>query len=324
MSREPPQIPIKPPRLEPGDTIGVVAPASPPAAPDAIDRGIAALESLGFKVRLGRHARARLGFLAGPDRDRAADLMRMFTDRQIKAILCVRGGYGAGRLLPLLDYDLIRRHPKIFAGQSDITALLCALRRMAGLVTFHGPMLIGGFAQTRLPAFTRQSFMRTVCRPEPPGNVSDGHRGHTVKVLREGIATGELIGGNLSVLCSLLGTPYQPDFRGRILFFEDVNEPPYRIDRLLTQLLNAGLLQQVAGIAIGINRNCADTGPARAGERRQTLEEVLQDRLVPLKVPVVVGLPFGHVPFNATIPIGVHATLDGTAGKLIVTEPAVT
>ncbi len=323
MHRVNPQNLIKPPRLELGDTIGIVAPASPPCDPGVIDRAVVVLEQLGFKIKLAPHARARLGFLAGTDRDRAADLMKMFTDRKVKAILCVRGGYGTSRLLALLDYGLIRQTPKIFVGHSDVTALLCTLRTRANLVTFHGPMLAGAFAKANLPAFTTESFLRTVTRHEAPGSICHGYNRRTVTVLHDGVASGELVGGNLSVLCTLIGTPYQPVFKDRILFLEDVDEPPYRVDRLLTHLLNAGLLQQVAAVAVGLNANCVDRTARHANEYRQTLEDVLKDRLLQLGVPVVIGLPFGHVPYNATVPIGVRATLDGLSGDLILTEAAV-
>lgn len=314
---------VKPRRLEPGDVIGIVAPASPPPQPEEIDLAIARIQELGFKPKLAQHARARLGFLAGPDRDRAADLMRMFTERKVKAILCVRGGYGTARLLPLLDYQMIRRNPKIFVGHSDVTALLCALQSNAGLVTFHGPMLTGTFARPNLTSFTLHSFMRTLTTPAAPGSICQGYNGRTVDVLREGVAHGVLIGGNLSVLCTLVGTRYQPVFKNRILFFEDVGEPPYKFDRMLTHLLNSGLLQQVAGVAVGLNRRCRDPRRHKTKEYRQTLYDVLRERLVPLNVPVVAGLPFGHTRFNATIPVGIQATLDATKGDLVVTEPAV-
>ena len=184
-------------------------------------------------------------------------------------------------------------------------------------------MLNSDFVHETTPRFTRQSLLRTLTTPAAPSEVSQGYRGQTAKVLRGGIARGQLIGGNLSVLCTTIGTPWQPPFRGRILFFEDVGEQPYRFDRMLTHLLNGGLLQQVAGIAIGINRDCADPKARGATEYRQTLEDVFKERLLPLKVPVVMGLPFGHVLQNATLPIGVPALLDGNCGDLILTESAV-
>ena len=316
-------MPIKPDRLNYGDTIGIIAPASAPPDPKNIDRAIAALERLGFKTKLGPNVRKRWGFLAGSDRDRAHDLMKMFADRKVKAIVCVRGGYGTARILPLLDYRTIRANPKIFIGYSDITSLHCAFLTKSNLVSFHGPMLISDFGKADFPDFTRQSFLKTLMQPSAPGSIRDGYQRKTVTILRRGQASGPLVGGNITLLCASLGTPYQPAFKNGILFFEDIDEKPYRFDRMLTQLLNAGLLQQVAGIAIGINAGCQDPKTRNAKEYRQTLEDVFKDRLLPLKIPVVAGLPFGHIPLNATLPVGARATLDAVNGDLTIDEPVV-
>jgi muramoyltetrapeptide carboxypeptidase len=325
-------VPIKPPRLNFGDTIGIVAPASAPPDPKAIDHSIAALEKLGFKPKLGANVRKRWGFLAGSDRERAADLMKMFVDRNVNAILCVRGGYGTARLLPLLDYEKIRANAKVFIGYSDITSLHCAFLVKANLISFHGPMLNSDFIKDDFPEFTLRSFLRTLIQPEPAASIKQGSRvegrkkkssGGDIRILHPGKATGKLIGGNLSILCATLATPYQPSFKNKILFLEDLDEVPFRFDRMLTHLLNAGLLQQVAGVAIGINKNCIDPKAKRCNEYRQTMEDVFKERLAPLKVPVVLGLPFGHVPMNATLPVGVKATLDGIKGDLVIEESAV-
>jgi muramoyltetrapeptide carboxypeptidase len=316
-------MPIKPDRLNYGDTIGIIAPASAPPDPKNIDRSVAVIERLGFQPKLAPNVRKRWGYLAGSDRDRASDLMKMFTERKVKAILCVRGGYGTARLLPLLDYRTIRANPKIFIGYSDITSLHCAFLVKSNLVSFHGPMLNSDFVKEDLPDFTLQSFLKTLMRPSAPGSVSDGYRKKTVTILRRGIVSGPLIGGNITLLCATLATPYQPPFKHQILFFEDLDEMPYRFDRMLTQMLNAGLLQQVAGIAIGINANCQDPNAKRSKEYRQTLEDVFRERLLPLKVPVVAGLPFGHIPLNATLPVGVRVTLDAVKGDLTIDEPVV-
>lgn len=313
---------IRPRHLEPGATLGIIAPASAPPKPKNVDYAIAALEKLKFKTKLAKNVHKRHGFLAGSDRERAADLMQMFTDRKVDGILCVRGGYGTARLLPLLDYAVIKRNPKVFVGYSDITSLHSAFLVKSNLITFHGPMLNSDFAQDAMPAFTTQSFLRTLMRPEAPGDITVGYKGK-VKTLHGGVANGRLMGGNLTLLCASVGTPWQPPFRDRILFLEDLDEVPYRMDRLLTQLLNAGLLQQVAGVAIGINKGCEDPMASKAKEYRQTLEAVFRDRLLPLQVPVVMELPFGHVPCNATLPVGAHVTLDATNGRLIIGEPAV-
>lgn len=320
--------PLRPRHLSPGDTIGIIAPASAPPDPRKVDRAVAVLEQLGFKTRLAPNVHKRLGFLAGTDRERAADLMRMFTDRRVAAVICVRGGYGTARLLPLLDYRVIRAHAKILVGYSDITSLHCAFLTQANLITFHGPMLNSDFAEKDMPEFAVQSFLRTLAPDATPAaqrevSIAAGYTGKTVKVLRPGIARGQLVGGNLTLLVTTIGTPWQPPFKGRILFLEDLGEEPYRMDRMLTHLLNCGLLQQVAGIAIGINKDCADPKAKAAKEYRQTLEDVFRERLLPLKVPVVTGLPFGHVPHNATLPVGATVTLDAKRGDLILAGPAV-
>jgi len=314
---------IKPERLCRGDTIGIVAPASAPPDPKAVDRAAAGIEALGFKPKLGKNVRARLGFIAGTDRERATDLMDMFLDSQVKAIICLRGGYGTSRILNRLDYNLIRQNAKIISGYSDITSLHFALFSKAGLLSFHAPMLNGELVDATIPAFGRESFLRTVMNPEPAGSIRSGYQEATVSVLRGGVAEGRLLGGNLTLICATIGTPFMPSFKGKILFFEDVGEKPYRIDRSLTHLMNAGVFSQVAGVAVGINKNCHDPDAKPGGEYRQTGEEVIKERLSELDVPVVVGLPFGHVVLNATVPVGTRARLDGNVGDLIITEPAV-
>ncbi|HEV2453713.1 MAG TPA: LD-carboxypeptidase, partial [Verrucomicrobiae bacterium] len=239
-------------------------------------------------------------------------------------IFCLRGGYGSGRLLGMLDYQFIKRHAKIFIGFSDITALHTAFEVRAKMVSFHGPTLNSSITSSRPSKFTLNSLMKTIMEPAAPGRICAGQLEKNVAILKRGTATGPLIGGNLSVFIALIGTPYQPRFRNSILFFEDVQEQPYRFDGRLTQLLNAGLLQQVAGVAVGNNKDCEDPDAAKSKEYHQTLEEVLKDRLLPLGVPVVSGLPFGHVRENATLPMGLQATLDAVNGDLIINEPAVT
>jgi muramoyltetrapeptide carboxypeptidase len=315
---------LKPERLCFGDTIGIIAPASPPQDPKAVDRAAQALERFGFKPKLAKNVRARHGFLAGGDRERAADLMAMFADKKVKAIICMRGGYGAARILDRLDFDVIRRNPKILSGYSDITSLHCVLAQKVNLISIHAPMMNGALDGPKLPEFTRKAFFRTVMEAKPAGSICDGYEGKTVSILRRGVAEGRLIGGNLSLICASLGTPYAPSFKGKILFFEDISERPYRLDRMLTQLLNAGILREVAGVAVGVNQDCMDPDAKAAREYRQTAADVVKERLASLRVPVVTGLPFGHVDLNATIPVGAKARLDGKRGDLIITEPAVT
>lgn len=315
---------IKPPQLQPGDVMGIIAPASAPPDPQAVDRVVEQVERMGFKAKLGRHVRERLGFLAGTDRERADDLMRMFSDARVSGIICLRGGYGTARLLERLDFKVIRENARVFCGYSDITSLHCALLAKAGLVTFHSPMLNEGLGSEGYPKFSVKAFQRTVMNAEPAGSIAAGVPGKTkIEIVRRGVAEGRLVGGNLSVLATTLGTPHQPEFRGRILFIEDVGEAPYRLDRLLTHLLNAGVLQQVAGVAVGVNCECEDPKAKTAGEYRQSAADVMRERLAPLGVPVVMGLPFGHQPINATIPVGVRAQLDAVRGELVVLEAAV-
>ncbi len=307
--------------LSPGDTLGIIAPASAPPEPKAVDQAVDALKHLGFRVKLAPNVHKRHGFFAGTDRERASDLMRMFTDRNVDAVLCVRGGYGTARLLPMLDYKVISANPKIFVGFSDITSLHCAFLTNAKLVSFHGPMLVSDFANMKMPEFALKSFLETLSGQGT--GLGKGYSGNTVKVLRRGVAHGRLVGGNLTVLCTLLGTPWMPTLKGRILFIEDIGELPYRFDRMLTQLLNCGLLQQVAGVAIGLNADCEDPKAKVTTEYRQSLEDVLRERLLPLKIPVVMGLPFGHVPDNGTLPVGIKVELGGDRGELNFVERCV-
>jgi muramoyltetrapeptide carboxypeptidase len=316
-------MPIKPERLVAGDTIGIISPASAPPDPKNIDRSIDVLERMGFKTKLAPNARKRWGFLAGSDRDRASDMMKMFADPKVKAIICVRGGYGTARLLPLLDYRVIRANPKIFIGYSDITSLHCAFLAESNLISFHGPMLNSDFVKKDFPDFTLVSFLKTLMQPTAYGSIRQGYKDKTVSVLRRGKASGQLLGGNISILCATLGTPWQPSFKNKILFFEDLDEVPYRFDRMLTHLLNAGLLQQVAGVAIGVNADCFDPYAKTMKEYRQTCEDVFRERLLPLKIPVVTGLPFGHVSLNATLPVGARVTLDADKGDLLISQAAV-
>ncbi|EEF58570.1 S66 peptidase family protein [Pedosphaera parvula] len=316
-------MPNIPDRLRLGDTVALIAPASAPPDPKSIDESLAVIEKFGFKPKLSRHARKRWGFLAGSDRERASDLMEAFGDRRVKGIFCVRGGYGTPRLLPLLDYQKIRENPKVFVGYSDITALHCAFLKKSNLLSFHGPMFASDFIKKNYPDFSCERFLKILTEPEFPGSICQDYTHDTVSILRRGKVSGELIGGNISLLCSSLGTPYQPSFRGKILFFEDLDEVPYRYDRLLTQLSNAGLLQQVAGIAVGICVGAIDPKAKKMKEYRQTFEDVLKERLSGLKVPLVCGLPFGHTPYNTTIPVGGRATLDANKGDLILEGPVV-
>lgn len=317
--------PLKPEPLMPGDRIGVVAPAGPVLSRVALRRGVARLQDLGFRVKVAPQTALRTGFMAGSDAARARAFMEMISDPGIKAVICARGGYGCLRLLPLLDFGLIRAARKLIVGSSDVTALLNAVWGQTGLVTFHGPMVCADFGVLRPSRFTLRHFLAVVSGRATPEEAPCTARitSSTVRTVRGGRARGLLVGGNLATLCAMFGTRWFPKLQGQILFIEDVNEPLYRIDRMLTQLLQAGVLNGVAGIAGGQFTRCHDTTPRTGRRSRLSLMDVFNDRLGGLGVPVVLGLPFGHVSRKATIPLGVMAELDATRGELLLLEPAV-
>jgi muramoyltetrapeptide carboxypeptidase len=311
---------VKPRRLSPGDTVGLVLPASMAFEASTVDLGRQQLEALGFRVAMGAHVRARHGYFAGTDRERAADLIRMFADDAVQGILCYSGGWGSPRLLPLLDFDLIRRHPKVFIGFSDVTALLNAIHQETDLVTFHGPMAGGN-----LQPWTVEQLRRAVMSAAPIGTLSNPpkeenelvNRSFPTVALRGGRARGPLVGGNLSLLAALMGTPWEVATAGAILLLEDTGEELYRVDRMLTQLALGGKLDGVAGVVFGYCTDCPVKGPSFS------LEEILRERLEPLGVPALKGLAFGHIPKMLTLPIGLTATLDADAGTLAFEEAAV-
>jgi muramoyltetrapeptide carboxypeptidase len=316
---------LRPRRLSPGQTIGLVAPSSAPNEPEHIRFAIEMIESLGFRVRPGAHLFERDGYLAGGDAARAADVNAMFADDGIDAVWCVRGGYGASRILPLLDYDRMRRRPRALIGYSDITALHMALHTQAGVVSFHGPV-----AWRPLTPYTLGELRRVLCEPSapirvgapPPFERSAGRLDLTNRVttLVPGVARGRLVGGNLCLMAHLTGTRYLPDLSGAILFLEDIDEPYYRIDRFLTQLWLSGRLDGVAGVAFGKFTRCE---PSASFVQNRVLEDILAERCRALGVPALSGLMIGHVEDQTTLPIGCLAELDAGAGTLTLLEPGV-
>ncbi len=317
----------KPPRLRQGDIITLVAPSSPPLNPAVIEQTQQRFKQFGYEVRIGRNARARRGFLAGSDSQRIMDLNAALRSRSTRAILCIRGGYGLGRILNRIDFDALGRNPKIIVGCSDITALLCGIAICSKTRSFHGPMP-SALIEPECPDFTWKSLLDTLSGgPGCLGSILSDYPDATSSVtsLRKGRVTAPLVGGNLAVLCSLIGTPFFPSLKDKILFFEDIGETPFRIDRNLTHLISLGLLDSVAGFALGLFKDCAYR-PPKAGEPieyRQDLRDVITERLRPLGKPIVMGLPFGHLPHNATLPVGALATLDGNRGDLILEETSV-
>jgi len=303
----------------------MVAPSAAPNEPERIRFAIDTVESLGFKVKPGAHLFDRDGYLAGADAARAADLNAMFADDGVDAIWCVRGGYGASRILPALDYALMQRKPKALIGYSDITALHVAIHRHAGLVTFHGPVAFRAFTPYSLGEIKRVLWAaETPVRlgGPPPFERAEGRVDweNRVATLVPGKARGRLLGGNLCLMSHLCGTPYFPDLRGAILFLEDVEEAYYRIDRMLTQLWLSGALAGVAGVAFGKFTNC---NPSPFFLQNRPLDDILAERCRALGVPAVSGIMVGHIEDQTTLPVGCLAELDADAGTLTLLEPGV-
>ena len=308
---------IKPKRLEKGDCIGVISPASGFKDKKKAMKGIEYLESLGYKVKVGRNTFKIRGFLAGTDKERLADLHQMFADKKVNAIICLRGGYGTSRLLDFIDYKLIKNNPKILCGYSDITALHLAFLKMTNLVTFHSPMVGSAFVN-HIKKFTLNNFFDILSNPETHKEYPIPKGWKKLEVINKGKAKGRLVGGNLSIVVSTLGTPYEIDTKNKIVFLEDVGEESYRLDRYLTHLLNARKLYDASGFIIGLNVDCEPEEKARQSSR-----EVFIERLKALKKPLILGFPFGHINEQITIPYGIMALLDATNGKLTLQEKCV-
>jgi muramoyltetrapeptide carboxypeptidase len=304
VNRQNQSMPTLPRALQPGDTLAVVAPASP-FDRQLFDAGIRVLESMRFDLVITEDIFDRRGYLAGTDRQRAARLTGMFADPDIDGIICARGGYGAMRILPLLDADAIRRHPKVFVGFSDITALLGFLVEHCHMIAFHGPTVttLGSADST-----SRERFFAAVTQPTP-------YRLSAVdkQVVRSGGATGRFFCGNLSLLCHLTGTPFQPDFSDGILLIEDRGEALYRIDRMLTQMMMAGYFDGLAGLALGRFTDCGSSS---------AIARIVGDRLGQLDIPIMAGFEVGHGRTNLTLPVGLPANLDTASGSLTFTGPA--
>ncbi len=309
---------IKPKKLKNGDTIGLVSPAGF-LKKSSLDEAIESMEKLGFKVKVGDHVLDRNGYLAGTDQQRADDINNMFKDNSVDGIFCTRGGYGVARMLNLLDYGTIKNNPKMLIGYSDITALLYGIFAQTGLVSFHGPVATSTFDEFSTEYF-RKVLMSNLSPLELPLN--EVHKEDSY-VIRSGKASGKLVGGNLSIVVSLIGTPYDVDFTDSILFLEEVREEPYRIDRFLTQLLSSGKLDKVNGIALGVFKNCEIDPDKPSFERSFTLKEVLFDRLYQLGVPVVYGLSFGHIANKYTLPFGIKAELNTINKSITLLENSV-
>jgi len=313
---------IRPPRLAPASRVALVAPAGPLGERDDLSRGVELCDALGWVAAPGAHTLERYGYLAGADAVRLEDLNAAFRDPTIDAVWCLRGGYGITRILPQVDFEALARWPKPVIGFSDITALLLAVHRRTGLVTFHGPM-----ARAPLTRFSREHLTEVLVHVEPAGLLGRlpvpedvlVPRAPRIVAMHGGAAEGPLVGGNLTLLLALAGTPYFPDLDGALLFLEDVGEDLYRVDRLLAQLRLMGELDKLAGVIVGQFTDMRKgTGDGALG-----FDEVLFTYFGPLEIPVAYGFPIGHVDDQWTLPIGVRARLDADAGEVELLDGAV-
>ncbi|MCA5004603.1 S66 peptidase family protein [Sphingobacterium bovistauri] len=300
--------------LKEGDTIGIITPAGALSDEETITMTKEVLAYFGFKVKEGKFIRYRYGNLAGTDEERLSDLHAMFGDKTVQGILCIRGGNGASRLLPRIDYELIRNNPKVLLGYSDITALILAFYAKAGLVSFHGVVGSSTWSNYVAKLFKEQFLENKLAVYENPTK-SDSQiiqYKDRIQTITPGIAEGTIIGGNLTLLSGLCGTPYLPDFKGAILFLEEIDEKSERLDRMFCQLMNAGILSQISGFIFGKCSNCGPTG----GYGSLTLEQMLNDYIKPLGIPAFSGAMIGHISDQFLMPVGVKARMDASTGKI--------
>ncbi|MDP3147654.1 MAG: LD-carboxypeptidase [Ignavibacteria bacterium] len=308
----------KPESLRNGDTIGIISPASSPDDLSRINKGVNYFERLGYHVEVGKNVGKYEGYLAGTDEERIEDLHNMFSNKNIRAIICVRGGYGSPRLLDKIDYQLIKKNPKIFVGYSDITALQLAFFTKTNLVTFAGPMVAVDF-HSEINRYTEEIFWRTITSTKKIEKVILPE-GESLLPMKKGRAEGEIIGGNLSLILSLLGSSYIPKFKDKILFLEDIDEAPYKVDRMLNQLTIAGMLKKISGVLLGEFTDCVEKD---AEKKTLTLDEVFEKYLGELRIPVIKNFPHGHRKANHTIPFGIKTKVNADKGYVEFLESAV-
>jgi muramoyltetrapeptide carboxypeptidase len=312
----------KPRRLRPGDTVGVVDPASATWDPVDVAIVVESLAALGLKARLGAHLMDRRGYLAGRDQDRAADVMAMFTDPGVAAVHALRGGWGCARLLPYLDFEVIARNPKILLGYSDITALLLPVYARGRFVTFHGMNGASEWNRFNVDWFRRVLMQGEAVTMTNPLSTEDQlvPVENRIRTITPGTARGRLVGGNLTVLTTIIGSGLLPDFTDTILFVEDVQEAPYRIDRMFMQLSLAGVLGKVKGVIFG---RCSKCTPGEGSYGSLTIGDILDDHVKPLNVPAWEGAQIGHIDRQFIVPLGVEAEIDAEKGSIRLLEPAV-
>lgn len=316
-----PQDVIKPNRLRKGDTVGIVSPAAPVYGAEKVEIMKESMEALGFEVIISDHVTDRWGYFAGSDELRAKEVNRMFANPDIDGIICARGGWGCSRILPYLDFETIEQNPKVIVGYSDVTSLLLAIHAKTGLVTFHGPV-----GTSPWKTFTADYFRSVLMKAEPtemknPKKIDDTltQIDDRVYTIRKGKAKGRLLGGNLTVLTTIIGSDYLPEWDDSILFLEDVNEGIYRVDRMLTQMKLAGILDQLNGFVFG---KCTDCDPG-GGYGSFTMDQVFDHHVKPLGVPAWSGAMIGHINQKFTVPQGIQAEINAQTGTIRMLEPAV-
>ena len=307
---------LKPKPLHRGDTIGLVGISGAMHEPETkFDKMLAAIDALGYKVIIADSCREEYGYLSGTDESRARGLNQMFRDDRVDAVVCMRGGYGVARMLDMVDFDVIRANPKIVLGYSDITALHTAIHEKVGMVTIHGPMPCSQWME--FDDFTRESMLRALSSTEPLGLLKNPE-GMEPQCVVPGKCTGQLVGGNLTLIASACGTPFALDATDKILLLEDINEYIYRLDSMLTQLRQAGLFEQCAGVVLGGFTNCTEEYERYALH----LEDIIRDIIVPAGKPVLANMSIGHMDTKITVPLGVQCAMDAEAGTLEITEAA--
>ncbi len=309
---------ILPRPLKKGDTIGMISPSAATADRMEFTYAKEAMEALGLKVKLGENLKNRFGHLAGTDQERANDLNAMFADPEIRAIICLRGGSGAARILPMIDYEGVKRNPKPVLGYSDITALHCALYSQTGLITFHGQNGTGSWNSFNVKQFEQVFFEKALVTYKNEITKGDDlvAKGNRIQTLKGGTAEGRILGGNLTVLSALSGTPYYPDFQDAILFIEDVGEDPYRVDRMMSTLQLNGTLGKIKGFIFG---QCSDCKPG-GGYGAFTVDQIMDQYVLPLGIPAYIGAMIGHIPRQFIVPVGAKVRMNADAGTFTLLE----
>ena len=305
---------IKPAALKAGDTVAITSPAGAVWDENQIETFTTILKNFGFSVVHGKTLKEKFGYFAGTDELRANEFNAFFADKNIKGIFCMKGGWGCARILDKLDYDLIKKNPKVLIGFSDITALLLAITAKTGIITFHGPVGNSGWND-----FTKTIFTNVTMDTKPfifPVNPAGEDK---PVIINPGKASGELVGGNLTVLSSLIGSNYLPDWKNKILFLEEAKEEPYSIDRMLTQLKLSGVLDSISGFVFGKCAKCLAEEPLKAF----TFHEVILQHIQPLKIPAFYGAMIGHIENKLTVPLGIKATMDADKGLIMLNENCV-